>query len=99
MIIIECISDLYSHQIFINDDTLADFLAQGGGDQSVRRCRENLLNMLADLKILARMVEWVEMLTALGAERIFAYNLEVHPNITKVKLGGFPNMTKVKLGG
>ena len=55
--------------------------------------------MLADLKILARMVEWVEMLTALGAERIFAYNLEVHPNITKVKLGGFPNMTKVKLGG
>ena len=56
-------------------------------------------HLFSELKILFRLVEWVEMLTALGAERIFAYNLEVHPNITKVKLGGFPNMTKVKLGG
>ena len=38
----------------------------------------------------ARLVEWVELVTALGAEKIFVYNLEVHPNIIKVKLGVSP---------
>ena len=37
-----------------------------------------------ELRRLARLVEWVEVLTALGAEKIFVYNLEVHPNMTKV---------------
>ncbi|KAA0189243.1 hypothetical protein HAZT_HAZT003629 [Hyalella azteca] len=40
-----------------------------------------------------RLVEWFETLRHLGAEKIFLYELEVHPNITKVlnyykKLGG-----------
>ena len=37
-----------------------------------------------DLSI--RLTEWIEVLGALGADKIFLYNLEVHPNITKVRL-------------
>jgi len=37
-----------------------------------------------DVDLSARLVEWVELLTALGAEKIIAYNLEVHPNMSKV---------------
>ena len=33
-----------------------------------------------------RLVEWIEMLHTLGADKIFLYNLEVHPNVTKVEL-------------
>ena len=47
---------------------------------------------------LFRLVEWVEMVTALGAEKIFIYNLEVHPNITKVQTV-HPNITKVQNRG
>ena len=32
-----------------------------------------------------RLTEWIEVLGALGADKIFLYNLEVHPNITKVR--------------
>merc|ERR1719309_936731 len=31
-----------------------------------------------------RLMEWIELLTTLGADKIFLYNLEVHPNVTKV---------------
>jgi len=31
-----------------------------------------------------KLVEWIELLSALGADKIFFYNLDVHPNITKV---------------
>lgn len=31
-----------------------------------------------------RLVEWIELLGILGAEKIFFYQLQVHPNITKV---------------
>merc|ERR1719264_2519556 len=31
-----------------------------------------------------RLIEWIELLTTLGADKIFLYNLEVHPNVTKV---------------
>lgn len=31
-----------------------------------------------------RLTEWIEMLSLLGADKIFLYNLEVHPNVTKV---------------
>ena len=37
-----------------------------------------------DLSI--RLTEWLEVLGSLGADKIFLYNLEVHPNITKVSL-------------
>jgi hypothetical protein len=30
------------------------------------------------------LVEWLELLTSLGANKVFLYNLEVHPNVTKV---------------
>ena len=36
----------------------------------------------------ARMVEWIEVLRALGADKIFLYNYEVHPNVTKVSVRG-----------
>lgn len=31
-----------------------------------------------------RLIEWIEILNVLGADKIFLYNLEVHPNVTKV---------------
>ena len=31
-----------------------------------------------------RLVEWIELLTTLGADKVFFYELEVHPNVTKV---------------
>lgn len=31
-----------------------------------------------------RLVEWIETLNVLGADKVFLYNLEVHPNVTKV---------------
>lgn len=31
-----------------------------------------------------RLVEWIELLGLLGADKIFLYELEVHPNISKV---------------
>ena len=37
-----------------------------------------------DLSI--KMTEWIEVLGALGADKIFLYNLEVHPNISKVRI-------------
>lgn len=36
-----------------------------------------------DLSI--KLTEWIEVLGSLGADKIFLYNLEVHPNITKVR--------------
>lgn len=32
----------------------------------------------------ARLVEWIELIGLLGAEKIFFYELQVHPNVTKV---------------
>jgi hypothetical protein len=34
--------------------------------------------------ISVRLIEWIELLTQLGADKIFMYNLEAHPNVTKV---------------
>lgn len=31
-----------------------------------------------------RLVEWIELLSLLGADKIFLYQLEIHPNISKV---------------
>ena len=41
------------------------------------------------------LVEWLELLNTLGAEKIFMYNLEVHPNVTKsVKNAKIRNINK-----
>jgi len=57
-------------------------LAENQTKQEFAVCVKGLAFPGVDLS--ARLVEWVELLTALGAEKIFAYNLEVHPNMTKV---------------
>ena len=31
-----------------------------------------------------RIAEWLEVLSALGADKVFLYDLGVHPNVTKV---------------
>lgn len=45
-------------------------------------CVKGLDFLNEDLSV--RLVEWIETLHHLGAEKIFLYELEVHPNITKV---------------
>jgi len=50
-----------------------------------------------------RLTEWIEVLAALGADKIFLYNLEVHPNITKVldyySKKGLVDVTPISLPG
>lgn len=45
-------------------------------------CVKGLDFLHEDLSV--RLVEWIEMLGILGADKIFFYELAVHPNITKV---------------
>ncbi|KAA0203152.1 hypothetical protein HAZT_HAZT003640 [Hyalella azteca] len=66
-------------------------LPEGGKKGEFAVCVKGLDFPKEDLSV--RLVEWFETLRHLGAEKIFLYELEVHPNITKVlnyykKLGG-----------
>ncbi|XP_015518279.1 uncharacterized protein [Neodiprion pinetum] len=45
-------------------------------------CVKGLDFLHEDLSV--RLVEWIEMITLLGADKIFFYELQVHPNISKV---------------
>lgn len=45
-------------------------------------CVKGLDFLFEDISV--RLVEWIEMLNILGAKKIFLYELEVHPNISKV---------------
>ncbi|CAH2052505.1 unnamed protein product, partial [Iphiclides podalirius] len=45
-------------------------------------CVKGLDFLHEDLSV--RLVEWIEMVRILGADKIFFYELQVHPNITKV---------------
>lgn len=45
-------------------------------------CVKGLDFLHEDLSV--RLVEWIELLNLLGAEKIFFYELQVHPNISKV---------------
>ena len=45
-------------------------------------CVKGLDFLQSDLSV--RLVEWIELLTLLGADKIFFYELEVHANISKV---------------
>ena len=50
-----------------------------------------------------RLIEWIELLHLLGADKIFLYNLEVHPNVTKVlhhyEDKGYVDVTPISLPG
>ena len=37
-----------------------------------------------DVDLSFRLIEWIELLSMLGADKIFLYELEVHPKIKKV---------------
>ncbi|KAK0167529.1 hypothetical protein PV327_004916 [Microctonus hyperodae] len=45
-------------------------------------CVKGLDFLYDDLSV--RLIEWIELLGILGADKIFFYNLQVHPNVTKV---------------
>lgn len=45
-------------------------------------CVKGLDFLHEDLSV--RLVEWIELITLLGADKIFFYQLQVHPNVTKV---------------
>ena len=50
-----------------------------------------------------RLIEWIELLHVLGADKIFLYNLEIHPNVTKVlnyyQDKGYVDLTPISLPG
>ena len=56
---------------------------EGEGKKKFAVCVKGLDFPEDDLSI--RLTEWIEVLGSLGADKIFLYNLEVHPNITKVR--------------
>jgi hypothetical protein len=71
----------------------------GKGDFAV--CVKGLDFLHQDLSV--RLVEWLELLRLLGAQKVFLYQLEAHPNITKVlqhyATQGFVELTKLTLPG
>lgn len=52
-------------------------------------CVKGLDFLYDDLSV--KMVEWIELITMLGADKIYFYELQVHPNISKVS----PNLQKL----
>lgn len=64
-------------------------------------CVKGLDFLHEDLSV--RLVEWLEMLQIVGAKKVFLYDLEVHPNITKVldyyQQQNFVELTKITLPG
>lgn len=55
-------------------------------------CVKGLDFLHEDLSV--RLVEWIELLNLLGADKVFFYELQVHPNISKV-LRHYENEGKV----
>lgn len=64
-------------------------------------CVKGLDFLHEDLSV--RLVEWLELLRLLGASKVFLYNLETHPNITKVlehyQRDGLVDMQHITLAG
>ncbi|XP_050292845.1 uncharacterized protein LOC126733555 isoform X2 [Anthonomus grandis grandis] len=64
-------------------------------------CVKGLDFLHEDLSV--RLVEWIELLNLLGADKIFLYELQVHPNITKVlkhyQQEGKVHVTPITLAG
>ncbi|XP_055380469.1 uncharacterized protein LOC129611370 [Condylostylus longicornis] len=57
-------------------------------------CVKGLDFLYDDLSV--RLIEWIELLNILGADKIYFYELQVHPNITKV-LKHYEQMGKVRV--
>ncbi|KAJ8666839.1 hypothetical protein QAD02_008501 [Eretmocerus hayati] len=57
-------------------------------------CVKGLDFLHEDLSV--RLVEWIELIGLLGADKIFFYQLQVHPNVSKV-LSHYENMGKVEV--
>ena len=55
---------------------------ENGTKKDFAVCVKGLDFLNEDLSV--RLVEWIETLHHLGADKIFMYELEVHPNITKI---------------
>jgi hypothetical protein len=55
-------------------------------------CVKGLDFLHEDLSV--RLVEWIELIGLLGADKIFFYELQVHPNVTKV-LGHYQRLGRV----
>merc|ERR1719215_2156197 len=74
---------------------------EGEGKKKFAVCVKGLDFPEDDLSI--RLTEWIEVLGSLGADKIFLYNLEVHPNITKVldyySAQGLVDVTPISLPG
>merc|ERR1712241_89105 len=64
-------------------------------------CAKGLDFPTDDLSV--RLIEWIELLHVLGADKIFLYNLEIHPNVTKVlnyyEDKGYVDLTPISLPG
>ncbi|XP_018323544.1 uncharacterized protein LOC108735849 [Agrilus planipennis] len=64
-------------------------------------CVKGLDFLHEDLSV--RLVEWIELLNLLGADKIFFYELQVHPNISKVlkhyQKEGKVDVTPINLAG
>ena len=64
-------------------------------------CVKGLDFLYEDMSV--RLVEWLELLRILGASKVFLYDLEVHPNISKVinyySDQGLVEVTKISLPG
>ncbi|XP_076033541.1 uncharacterized protein LOC143020728 [Oratosquilla oratoria] len=67
---------------------------EGGQKEGFAVCVKGLDFLHQDLSV--RLVEWLELLFALGASKVFMYKLEVHPNITKV-LEHYERLGKVEV--
>lgn len=69
--------------------------------QNFAVCVKGLDFPTEDLSV--RLIEWFELLHLLGANKIFLYNLEVHPNVTKVlnyyEEKGYVDVTPISLPG
>ena len=55
-----------------------------GGKRPICVCSKALYFPTVDFSL--RMVEWIEVQRALGADKISLYNLAVHPNMMKAEL-------------
>ncbi|XP_044739083.1 uncharacterized protein LOC123300562 [Chrysoperla carnea] len=67
---------------------------ENGKKKDFAVCVKGLDFLHDDLSV--RLVEWIEMLSILGADKIFFYELQVHPNISKV-LKHYEQLGKVQV--